>query len=141
MLLFVVLDLAVTWPGYVSLIAMGQAYAGATTAEARDALVAAAGYPDAVLSSPLISIDSILTLSIGILLTGLVMLHGSFGRASGIAGIATGVAGVASVAQTVLTGELSPLAIAASLLTIVWLGLTGLGLVRGGGVDGRGSDQ
>lgn len=129
-LLFVVLDLAVTWPGYASLIILGREYAAATTTAARAILVASAGYPDAVLSSPLIAIDSILTLSIGTLVTGSVMLRDSFGRVAGIAGVATGVVGIASVAQTALTGELSPLAIAASLLTIVWLGLAGRGLVQ-----------
>lgn len=51
-LMFVVLDLAVTWPGYASLIGLGQQYPAATTADQRAILVAAAGYPDAVLSSP-----------------------------------------------------------------------------------------
>jgi hypothetical protein len=73
--LFVALDLGVTWTGYVSLIGMGEQYAAATAAEQRAALVAAAGYPDAVLSSPLISIDSILTLGIGIFVTSLVILR------------------------------------------------------------------
>jgi hypothetical protein len=129
-LLFVVLDLAVTWPSYVSLIALGQQYATATTVDQRAILVAAAGYPSAVLSSPLQSIDSILTLSIGILVTSLVILRGAFGRAPGILGVATGLVGIASVADTVLTGQVSPLAIATSLLTIAWLVLVGRGLVQ-----------
>ncbi len=128
--LFVVLDLAVTWPGYAALIGLGQQYAAATTVDQRAVLVAAAGYPSAVLGSPLQAIDSILTLSIGILVTGAVILRGALGRAPGIAGIATGLVGMASVAQTAVTGEVSPLAIAASLLTIVWLVLVGRGLVR-----------
>jgi hypothetical protein len=129
-LLFVVLDLAVTWPSYTSLITLSQQYATATTVDQRAILVAAAGYPSAVLSSPLQSIDSILTLSIGILVTGLVILRGAFGRASGILGVTTGSVGIASVAETALTGEVSPLAIATSLLTIAWLVLVGRGLVR-----------
>jgi hypothetical protein len=100
------------------------------TVDQRDILVAAAGYPSAVLSSPLQSIDSILTLSIGILVTGLVIPHGAFGRVPGILGVATGLVGIASVAETALTGEISPLAIATSLLTIAWLGAVGRGLVR-----------
>ena len=42
----------------------------------------------------------------------------------------TGSVGIASVAETALTGEVSPLAIATSLLTIAWLVLVGRGLVR-----------
>ncbi len=129
-LLFVALDLAVTWPAYASLITLGQHYAMAATVDQRALLVAAAGYPSAVLSSPLQSIDSILTLSMGILVTGLVMLRGAFGRAPGIVGVATGLVGIASVAQTALTGAVSPLAIAASVLTIAWLVLVGRSLLK-----------
>ena len=129
-LLFVVLDLAVTWPAYASLITLGEQYAAATTVDQRAIVVAAAGYPSAVLSSPLQAIASILTLSTGILVGSFVMLRGGFGRAAGIAGVTTGVVGIASVAQTVLTGEVSPLAIAATLLTIAWLVLVGSGLLR-----------
>ncbi len=129
-LLFVGLDLAVTWPAYASLIALGEQYAAAATADQRAIVVAAAGYPSAVLSSPLQAIASILTLSIGIIVAGLVILRGTFGRATGAVGVATGVVGIASVAQTALTGEVSPLAIAATLLTIAWLVLVGRGLLR-----------
>lgn len=129
-ILFVVLDLAVTWPGYASLISLGQQYATTATADGRAVLVAAAGYPSAVLSSPLQAIDSILTLSIGILVAGVAMLQGAFGRAPGGAGVATGLVGVGSVAHTAVTGMVSPLAIAASVLTIVWLVLVSRGLSR-----------
>lgn len=128
-LLFVVLDLAVTWPSYVSLIGLSQEYATAITVDQRATLVAAAGYPSAVLSSPLLSIDSILTLSIGILVAGLVALRGAFGRLAGVVGVTTGLMGIASVAHTALTGEVSPLAIATSVLTIAWLVLVGRALV------------
>jgi hypothetical protein len=127
-MLFVALDLAVTWPAYASLVELGRQYAEATGAQ-RDQLVAAAGYPSAVLSSPLQAIDSILTLSIGILVTGLVMLRGGFGHAPALVGVATGGLGIASVAQTAVTGTISPLAIAASLLTIAWLVLVGRSLL------------
>ena len=142
-LLFVALDLAVTWPAYVSLIELGRQYAAATTGDQRAVLLAAAGYPSAVLGSPLQAVDSILTVSVGILVTGLVMLRGRpgrapgvaggatwFGRAPALAGVATGIAGVASVVETAVTGLLSPLAIGASLLTIAWLVLVGRGLLR-----------
>jgi hypothetical protein len=129
-LLFVALDLAVTWTGYVSLVSLGERYAAATTAEQRVTLVTAAGYPDAVLSSPLIAVYSVLTLGIGILVTSLVVLRSTFGRAVGIVGVATGLLSIASSALIVLTGQFSPLVVAASLLTIAWLLLVGRGLVR-----------
>jgi hypothetical protein len=129
--LFVTLDLAVMWPAHASLIALGEQYATATT-ELRVLLEAAAGVPAGLLDSPLPSIGSILTLSVGILVTGLVMWRGSAGRgtalagrATALAGVATGVIGVASVPASVVTGTVSPLAIIASLLTIAWLFLVG----------------
>jgi hypothetical protein len=141
-LLFVALDLAVTWPAYGALISLGGEYASAT-ADQRVALIAAAGAPSAVLGSPLQAVDSILTLSVGILITGLVMLRGRpgqapgvaggatwFGRAPALVGVATGILGVASVVETALTGAVSPLAISGSLLTIAWLVLVGRGLLR-----------
>jgi hypothetical protein len=129
MALFVVLDLAVTWPAYASLVALGGQYAVAS-GEERALLVAAAGYPSAVLGSPLQAFDSILTLSIGILATGLVMARDGFGRAAALTGIATGSIGIASVVETALSGAVIALAIAASILTIAWLVLVGLGLLR-----------
>lgn len=128
-LLFVALDLAVTWPAYASLVTLGQQYVAATS-DQRALIVAAAGYPSAVLSSPLQAVDSILTLSIGILAAGLVMLRGGFGRAAAVVGVATGVLGIASVIHTAVTGAVSFLAIGTSLLTIGWLVLVGRGLLR-----------
>jgi hypothetical protein len=128
-LLFVVLDLAVTWPAYASLAGLGEAYAAAPEG-ARAALVAAAGYPASVLDSPLQAVNSILTLSVGILATGLVTLRASAGRTAGVLGVATGAAGITSVAHTIVTGEVSPLAIAATLFTIAWLVATGRLMLR-----------
>jgi hypothetical protein len=128
-LLFVVLDLAVTWPAYASLITLGQQYAGAT-GDQRVLLVAAAGHPSAVLSSPLQAIDSILTLSIGILATSLVMRRGGFGRAPTRVGVATGVLGIASVVETAVTGSISLLAIGTTMLTIAWFILVGRAMLR-----------
>jgi len=136
-LLFVVLDLAVTWPAYASLVVLGGQYATAAGGDERALPVAAAGYPSAMLSSPLQAIDSILTLSIGILGTGIVMLRAGFGRTAAIVGVATGVAGIASVAHTAVTGALSPLAILTTLLTIVWLVLAGIGLLGQAAGAGR----
>jgi len=39
--------------------------------------------------------------------------------------------GIASVGHTVVSGEISPLAIGASVLTIAWLVLVGRGLLKG----------
>ena len=128
-LLFVALDLAVLWPAKVSLISLGQQYATATGAR-RELLLAAAGYPEAVLDSVVASVYSVLTLGIGILATGIVMLRSGARRATAIVGVATGTLGIASVAETAMTGSFPVLVVAASLLTIAWLILVGWGLLR-----------
>jgi len=128
-LLFVALDLAVLWPAKVALLTLGDAYATATVDE-RASLVAAAGYPSVVLDSVLTAIYSVLTLGIGILGVGLVMLRSSFGRTTASVGVATGLVSIASVAETILTGAFPVLVVVASLLTIIWLILTGYGLLR-----------
>jgi len=128
-LIFVVLDLAVLWPAKVSMITLGEAYATATS-EQRVLLLAAASYPSAVLDSDLTAVYSILTLGIGILGTGLVMLRGGVGRATAIVGVTTGVLGIVSVAETMVTGTFPVVVVGASLLTIVWLVLVGRALLR-----------
>jgi len=59
-----------TWPNYASLIALGDDYA------------AAANYASAVLTSTLAGFYNIVTLSLGILIAGFVMLRGPFGRST-----------------------------------------------------------
>lgn len=74
--LFVVLDLAVTWSHHASLLTLSDAYDAATAVGTRAGLVAAATYASAVLTSPLLVVYAIVTLSAGILVTGVVMLQG-----------------------------------------------------------------
>ncbi len=56
--LFIVLDLAVTWSNYASLITLSGNYAAATNDAQRAAYVAAASYPSAVLASSLEAVYS-----------------------------------------------------------------------------------
>lgn len=128
-LLFVVLDLAVLWPAEVSLISLGQEYASAS-GPAKAALVAAATYPASVVDSELTTVYSVLTLGIGILAASLVMLRSTMGRITAWVGIATGALGIASVVESMVTGDFPVLVVLASLLTIVWLVLVGIALLR-----------
>lgn len=130
-LLFVTLDMAVTWPAHASLISLGLEYAAAPSG-ARPLLVAAASYPAGVLDSLLIAVYSVLTLSLGIMATGIVMLRAGFGRATAAAGVLTGVTGIASLAETVASGSFPLLAVVTTLLTIAWLVLAGRGLLSRG---------
>lgn len=128
--LFIVLDLAVTWPNYASLITLSSHYAAATSDAQRAAYVAAANYATAVLTSSLEAVYSILTLSLGILITGLVMLKGIFNKITAYLGLITGMLGIVSVVGPLFVSTLSVTIIITSVLTTVWVLFVGYQLYR-----------
>jgi hypothetical protein len=91
----------------------------------RAVYVAAARYASAVLASRLEAVYSILFLSLGILLIGLVMRKGSFGKSSAYLGVVTGILGIVAVAST-----FGPIVILASVLTTAWVLFVGYRLYR-----------
>lgn len=123
---FVVLDLAVTWSNFATLITLTERYAVASSDSQRALSVAAAESAAAVLSSPILGAYSILTLSVAILIVGNVMRRSGFGAATGYLGIATAVLGILSVAGGLFLTELGTLIVPASVLTTVWVLLVGL---------------
>ena len=96
--LFVVLDLAVTWTQYASLLTLTDRYVAATSDVQRSAYVAAANVASAVLTSRLLIVYAIAILSSGILMIGVVMLKGVFSRTTAWLGVLTGVLGLVSLA-------------------------------------------
>jgi Domain of unknown function (DUF4386) len=127
--LFVVLDLAVTWPNYSVLISLGDAFAAATDDSQRAALLAAATYAVEVLSSGLWGVYAILVPAAGIFVIGLVMLKGGFGKVTAYVGLATGILGVVSVAGPLVVDAAEVAAILAAILTTVWVLLVGYKLL------------
>jgi hypothetical protein len=125
--LFIVLDLAVTWSNYASLITLSGNYAAATNDAQRVAYVAAANYASAVLSSRLEAVYAIVVLSFGILLIGLVMLKGIFSKSTAYVGVVTGVLGIVSIAGWNVTIIMN------AVLATVWVLLVGYRLYRLGG--------
>lgn len=129
--LFVVLDLALTWINIAALITLSREYAAATAEAQREAAIAAALYPAAVVESHLIFVYNTLTLAIGILLTGLVMHKGNFGKITAYLALATGILAIVSVASSFFASTLSSVTIIlASVLTTAWALFTGIGLYR-----------
>jgi len=122
--LFVVLDLAVTWTHYASILTLYRNYSIAMDDAHRAGYLAAANYASAMLTSPLEIVYAIMTLSSGILLTSFVMLRGAFNRITAYLGLATGVLGIAS-----LTG-LSVTIIGNALFATAWLFFVGYRLCR-----------
>lgn len=133
--LFVFLDLALTWPNYGALITFSGAYSRAANEAQRQAVVTVANYPSAVLESGLLFVYNSLTLAIGILLTGWVMLQGIFSKSAAYLGLITGILGVVSVVGSFFGDALSAGIIVTSLLTTVWVTFVGYRLW----VLGRGS--
>jgi len=127
--LFVALDLAITWTAYSALIISGGNYAGATTAAQRAVFVAAAGYPSAMLDSPLLGIYAILIPSLGVLLTGLVMLRGIFNRTTAYLALAVGITGIVFMGSY-MAGALGIFRIINALLVTVWYLFVGYRLYR-----------
>ena len=124
--LFVVLDLAVTWTNYASLLTLSGLHAAATADAQRAAYVAAANYASAVLASRTEVFYSIVDLSVAILMTGFVMLRGKgiFSRATAYLGLAAGIFGIISIAGFFV------IIIINALLTTAWVLFVGYRLFR-----------
>jgi hypothetical protein len=122
--LFVVLDLAVTWSHYASILTLYGNYSTATDDAHRAGYVAAANYASAMLTSPLEIVYAIVTLSSGILLTGFVMLRGAFNKITAYLGLATGALGIVSLTGLGLT------IIGNALFATAWLFFVGYRLYR-----------
>jgi hypothetical protein len=95
--LFVVLDLAVTWSHYASILVLYAKYSAALTESQRASYLAAANYGSAILTSKLEVVYAIVNLSLGILISGVVMLMGQFDRVTAWLALVTGVLGIASL--------------------------------------------
>jgi hypothetical protein len=122
--LFVVLDLAVTWSNYASMLILYSNYSRATNDIQRAAYLPAANYASAILASPLAIVYAIVTLSFGILVTGLVMLRGVFNKITAYLGLATGILGVVSI------GGFSLTIIMNALFATAWILFVGYRLYR-----------
>jgi hypothetical protein len=137
--IFALLDLAVTWPNYASLIVLSGDYAAATTDVERASFIAAASYPSSVLESPLFPVYVILVPALGIGILGIVMLRGTFNRAAAWLGVLTGVLGTIAVVGPWFASALEVAVIITAVLTTVWVFVVGYELLRPerGVVDAR----
>jgi hypothetical protein len=122
--LFIVLELAVNWTCYASLLVLRSDYAAATDDAQRAAYIAAADYPSAVLASRLALVYAIGTLSFGFFILGFVMLKGVFNKLTAYLGIVTGVLGIVAVAG------LSVAVILNAVFATAWLFLVGYRLYQ-----------
>ena len=122
--IFVVVDLAITWSHYASILSLYNSYAAAADDAHRAAFLAAAEYAAAVLATPLEVVYAITILSIGVLLIGILMLKSQFGLIPAYLGLITGVLGIVS-----LTGWHLAI-IGNALFATLWLFFVGFRLIR-----------
>ena len=89
LVLFAVLDLAITWPNYAALIQLSGDFSEVVDETQRAAQVAAANYPAALLDSSLFAAYVIGVPALGVGALGLVMTRSGFSAAGGYIGILT----------------------------------------------------
>src|SRR5229473_5722975 len=118
--LFVVLDLAVLWTNYASLLTLSGLHAAATTEAQRAAYVAAANYASAVLTSHTEVFYSIVDLSVAILMIGFVMLQGKgiFNKTTAYLGVGAGIFGIVSISGFFVTIIINALLVTAWVLFV-----------------------
>lgn len=124
---FVVLDLAVTWTAHAALIAFGSEYANATNEAQRVMLTAAAGYPSAILDSPLLGIYAILLPSLGVLLTTYAMARARSGKYTVLLGWVVALTGIIA---GLFSGALPMMPVVNALLAMVWFLFVGWNLFK-----------
>jgi Domain of unknown function (DUF4386) len=132
LVLFAILDLAVTQISFAALITLSEDYA-ATTDDDRAALVAAASYPVAVFRSSLFATYVLALPGVGILLLSLVMRSAGFSRFTIWTGVLAGGFGVLAVVAPLAWTDAGYVPILAAVLTTLWVLLVGWRLVRWGG--------
>lgn len=128
--LFILLDLALTWTNYASLISLSEDYAEAKDEIQRMLFLTAATYPASIVDSNLLFFYNTFTLSLGILIAGFVMRKEMFDQAAAYTGIATGILGIVAVFDPFVNSALSGAIIIASLLTTVWIFIVGVKLLK-----------
>ena len=128
--LFVALDLALTWTPYSSLITMGGNYVAATSEAQRATIVAAAGYPSAIVDSPLGGIYVILIPAFGLLFSSLVMRKGIFNKILAYLGVIAGVCGILAGIGPIFISQLETAQKINASLAMIWFFFVGWRLYR-----------
>jgi len=128
--LFVLLDLAITWTAFPSLIILSGKYAAAASDAQRAIIVAAAGYPSAIIDSPLSGIYAILFPGVGELLASLVIRKGIFSKTLAYMGMIAGVCGILAGIGPIFISELETAQYINASLAMIWFFFVGVKLYK-----------
>src|SRR5688572_31082567 len=130
-LLFVVLELGITWINYAVLLDLSSSYVAAANDAQQALLIATASYPFAVLDSHnLLGVYTILITGIGIFMIGLVMLKGVFNKITAWLALVSSSLTIISVVGTPFVSALWVTIIIGSTLIAVWVFYIGNTLYR-----------
>jgi len=125
---FVLLDLAVTWTSYPSLMILSRDYAATASDAQRSLIVAAASYPSAILDSPLSAICVILIPSLGTLFASLVMRKGVFSTILAYMGLIAGICGILAGIVPIFTSNIEVFQYINASLVMIWFFFVGIKL-------------
>lgn len=130
-ILFIFLDLALTWTNYASGIALGELYTATSSTIEKENIITAATYPFLIVRSNLLFVYNSLTLGVGIFMTSAVMLKGIFSKATAYTGLLTGFFTIGAIIGSFLETPLTTMMIIfASLLTTIWYLMIGFKLYK-----------
>lgn len=130
-ILFIFLDLALTWTNYASGIALSELYTATSSTIERENIITVATYPFLIVQSNLLFVYNSLTLGVGIFTTSAVMLKGVFSKATAYIGLLTGFFTIGAIVGSFLGTPLTTIVIIfASLLTTIWYLMIGFKLCK-----------
>lgn len=130
LVMFVLLDLAITWPNYSALMSLSSGYSAATSSLDKLSYIAGANYATAVLTSPVLTSFIILLPGLGIMILGWIMHKTKFSNAAAFSGIITGIFAIISFIGPFFSKSLALAAVIASTFTLLWCLFAGIRLWR-----------
>lgn len=128
--LFAFLDLALTWPSFEMLINIATEYANMPAETSNIEILSMAGLLDKLHSSKLFSIYVILLMSIGIVIFSRAFKIHLHYNAIYFVGLAIGILGIAAVLSAMVFGSTGMIVVLVSILTILWLGMVSVKLLK-----------
>lgn len=119
--LFTILENAVSWPNFASLVVLSDDYASATSDAQRAAILGAATYASSLVGSTIVAVYAILIPALGKLVIGLIMLRSTFGKVVAYLAVVAGILGIVSVVGPFIVDGLEQTIIIPSVLITIWL--------------------
>lgn len=132
-ILFVLLDLSITWPNYAVMIEFTDGYNSAATEAERGIYLTSIEYASAMFETPILAFYAIFVPALAAIAACLVMLRSNeFKKYVAYIGLASGILSAFSVIGGLFSDTMSSLVIPASILILVWFFLIGIRFLKMG---------